>query len=149
MLPDEILISGDLGDFGNWGVESEETCKFLKNFQMYGGTTSIRLCLPQSASPPPSARTARTQACQSPHPSPRSAADAGIRHPVADNGTGVPDKLKEKIFERGFGKHMGFGLFLARKILAITGITIRKTSVPGKGDGSRWWCRREGIGGVV
>jgi len=57
----------------------------------------------------------------------------GLVVAVADNGVGVPDELKEKIFERGFGKHTGFGLFLAREILAITGITIRETGVPGKG----------------
>ncbi|HPD76667.1 MAG TPA: ATP-binding protein, partial [Methanoregulaceae archaeon] len=57
----------------------------------------------------------------------------GLVITVADNGAGVADELKEKIFERGFGKHTGFGLFLVREILAITGITIRETGVPGKG----------------
>jgi PAS domain S-box-containing protein len=52
---------------------------------------------------------------------------------VADNGVGVPPDLKEKIFEKGFGKHTGFGLFLAREILAITGIAVRETGTPGKG----------------
>jgi len=44
-----------------------------------------------------------------------------------DNGVGIRAEDKERIFERGFGKHTGFGLFLAREILAITGITIRET----------------------
>ncbi|MFA4825007.1 MAG: PAS domain S-box protein [Methanoregula sp.] len=44
-----------------------------------------------------------------------------------DNGVGIRADDKERIFERGFGKHTGFGLFLAREILAITGITIRET----------------------
>src|SRR5208337_5549336 len=39
-----------------------------------------------------------------------------------DNGNGIPDAEKEKIFERGFGKNTGQGLFLAREILSITGI---------------------------
>jgi PAS domain S-box-containing protein len=52
---------------------------------------------------------------------------------VEDNGVGVPDDVKEKIFERGYGKHTGFGLFLAREILAITGMTIRETGTPGNG----------------
>ncbi|MDD1684841.1 MAG: PAS domain S-box protein, partial [Methanoregula sp.] len=52
---------------------------------------------------------------------------------VRDNGCGVPPDSKEKIFEKGFGKHTGFGLFLAREVLAITGITIRETGTFGKG----------------
>jgi signal transduction histidine kinase len=50
-----------------------------------------------------------------------------------DNGIGVPAEDKERIFERGFGKHTGLGLFLIREILSITGITIRETGIPGKG----------------
>jgi PAS domain S-box-containing protein len=50
-----------------------------------------------------------------------------------DDGEGVPAEEKEKIFERGFGKNTGMGLFLAREILDITGITIRETGEPGKG----------------
>jgi len=50
-----------------------------------------------------------------------------------DDGEGIPAVEKEKIFERGFGKNTGLGLFLAREILSITGITIRETGVPGKG----------------
>ena len=37
-----------------------------------------------------------------------------------------------KIFERGFGRNTGLGLFLTREILSITGITITKKRVPGK-----------------
>jgi PAS domain S-box-containing protein len=50
-----------------------------------------------------------------------------------DNGDGIPEALKEKIFEQGFGKNTGLGLFLARLVLSITGITIRETGEPGKG----------------
>ena len=50
-----------------------------------------------------------------------------------DDGEGVPTDDKEKIFERGFGKNTGLGLFFAREILGITGITIRETGVPGGG----------------
>ena len=52
---------------------------------------------------------------------------------VEDDGIGVPADQKEKIFERGYGKNTGFGLFLAREILSITGIVIRETGTPGKG----------------
>ena len=50
-----------------------------------------------------------------------------------DNGVGIVPDDKEHIFERGFGKHTGFGLFLARQILAITGMTIKETGEAGKG----------------
>jgi PAS domain S-box-containing protein len=50
-----------------------------------------------------------------------------------DDGVGIPKEEKEKIFERGFGKNTGLGLFLSREILSITGITIHETGEPGKG----------------
>ncbi len=50
-----------------------------------------------------------------------------------DDGIGVPAGEKERIFERGFGKNTGFGLFLIREILAITGITIAERGEPGEG----------------
>ena len=50
-----------------------------------------------------------------------------------DNGPGIPAGEKEKIFGHGYGRHSGFGLFLAREILGITGISIRETGQPGEG----------------
>ena len=50
-----------------------------------------------------------------------------------DKGDGVPEEEKEKIFERGFGKNTGLGLFLSREILTITGITICETGKPWSG----------------
>ena len=50
-----------------------------------------------------------------------------------DDGIGVPVADKERIFEKGFGKHTGLGLFLSREILAITGLTIRENGSPGRG----------------
>ena len=50
-----------------------------------------------------------------------------------DNGDGVPTDEKKRIFERGFGKNTGLGLFLAHEILSITEITIAETGEPGKG----------------
>ncbi|MFA5266705.1 MAG: PAS domain S-box protein [Methanoregula sp.] len=57
--------------------------------------------------------------------------DLGIT--VEDNGVGIPLDLKQKIFKKGFGKNTGFGLFLAREILAITGISIHETGRHGSG----------------
>lgn len=50
-----------------------------------------------------------------------------------DNGIGVPASEKERIFERGYGKHTGLGMYLAKEILSITGIGMRETGEPGKG----------------
>jgi PAS domain S-box-containing protein len=68
-----------------------------------------------------------------------------------DDGVGIPAGAKEEIFERGYGKNTGLGLFLSREILAITGITIRETGEPG--SGARFeitvpeGCYRQGSGG--
>lgn len=50
-----------------------------------------------------------------------------------DDGIGIPAAEKENIFGKGFGKNTGLGLFLAREILSITGMTIRETGETGKG----------------
>ncbi|MGA2914021.1 MAG: PAS domain S-box protein [Methanoregula sp.] len=50
-----------------------------------------------------------------------------------DNGEGIPAEYKEAIFQRKFFKHTGFGLFLSRTILGITGMTIQENGEPGKG----------------
>ena len=50
-----------------------------------------------------------------------------------DDGQGIPAADKEKIFSRGFGKHTGLGLFLAREILTITRISIHETGEYRKG----------------
>ncbi|MBN1166681.1 MAG: PAS domain-containing protein [Methanospirillaceae archaeon] len=52
---------------------------------------------------------------------------------IEDDGAGVPHEEKEKIFERSFGKNTGLGLFLAREILAVTGISLTETGEPGCG----------------
>ncbi|WFN33427.1 PAS domain S-box protein [Methanogenium sp. S4BF] len=50
-----------------------------------------------------------------------------------DDGVGIPDDVKEKIFRREFYKHSGLGLFLSREILSITGLSIEETGEAGKG----------------
>jgi signal transduction histidine kinase len=52
---------------------------------------------------------------------------------IRDNGEGVASKIKERIFDRSFGKNTGFGLFLTREILSITGIAISETGTEGEG----------------
>ncbi len=50
-----------------------------------------------------------------------------------DDGVGVPEGKKEQIFRREHYANTGFGLFLSREILSITGIAIRESGTPGKG----------------
>jgi signal transduction histidine kinase len=50
-----------------------------------------------------------------------------------DDGAGIPAGDKERIFKRGTRKKTDINLFLAREILAHTGISIRETGEPGKG----------------
>ncbi|OQA53264.1 MAG: putative diguanylate cyclase [Euryarchaeota archaeon ADurb.Bin294] len=50
-----------------------------------------------------------------------------------DDGIGIPVAEKEYIFEHGFGKHTGIGLFLSREILSITGLSICECGEEGKG----------------
>jgi len=59
--------------------------------------------------------------------------NSGLMITYEDNGAGIPAAEKEKIFERGYGKNTGLGLFLAREILSTTGMTISETGVEGKG----------------
>ncbi|WP_281267997.1 PAS domain S-box protein [Methanospirillum stamsii] len=58
---------------------------------------------------------------------------SGLTLVYEDNGIGIPDKDKKKIFHHGFGKNTGFGLFLSREILSITGLSITETGKEGKG----------------
>jgi len=50
-----------------------------------------------------------------------------------DNGAGIPEDMKEEIFERGVGENTGMGLFLVREILSITDSTITETGDEGMG----------------
>ena len=59
--------------------------------------------------------------------------DDGLMILYEDNGAGVPKEHKEDIFNHKYFRHTGFGLFLSRTILSITGITISETGIPGTG----------------
>jgi PAS domain S-box-containing protein len=50
-----------------------------------------------------------------------------------DDGIGIPAREKEKIFAPAYGRNTGYGLFLVREILGITGATIREIGQEGKG----------------
>ena len=50
-----------------------------------------------------------------------------------DNGVGIPNVDKNKIFDKDFGKNTGFGLFLIREIFSLTGMTIHECGKPSQG----------------
>ena len=52
---------------------------------------------------------------------------------VEDDGLGIPEDVKGRIFDQAFGRHTGYGLFLCREILGITGMTISETGEEGRG----------------
>jgi PAS domain S-box-containing protein len=57
----------------------------------------------------------------------------GLTLIIEDNGVGISLAEKNMIFDRGYGKDTGLGLFLVREVLSITGMTIRETGIPGTG----------------
>jgi PAS domain S-box-containing protein len=58
---------------------------------------------------------------------------AGLMIACEDDGVGITVNDKKYVFEQGYGKNTGLGLFLTWEILSITGITITETGEPGKG----------------
>jgi len=50
-----------------------------------------------------------------------------------DDGTGIPASVRPTLFQRSKGKSHGYGLFLIREILAITGFTITENGEGGRG----------------
>ncbi len=71
---------------------------------------------------------ARRRPCSEP-----CSADDGLVLVIEDDGAGITWADKERIFERGFGRNTGLGLFLAREILESMGMAIAETGVPGHG----------------
>jgi PAS domain-containing protein len=50
-----------------------------------------------------------------------------------DNGVGVPNVYKNRIFDKDFGKNTGLGLFLIREIFSLTEMVIAECGKPGQG----------------
>lgn len=59
--------------------------------------------------------------------------DTGLILTCENNGAGIPTEEKKRLFERGYGKHTGLGLFLSSEILSITGIHISENGDPERG----------------
>lgn len=62
-----------------------------------------------------------------------SESDEGLTIVVEDDGIGIAGPEKERIFEPGIGQNTGYGLFLVREILSMTGFSIRETGVQNEG----------------
>lgn len=50
-----------------------------------------------------------------------------------DDGVGIGDIDRKHLFQRGYGRNTGLGLFFSRDILSITGLTITETGTEGRG----------------
>jgi PAS domain S-box-containing protein len=59
--------------------------------------------------------------------------DSGMVISYRDNGIGISEENRKKLFQRGFGTHTGLGLFLSREILSISDISLRENGESGKG----------------
>jgi len=59
--------------------------------------------------------------------------DKGMKLIFQDDGKGINTEEKELIFKRGYGKNTGYGLYMTREVLGITGLSIVENGVPGKG----------------
>jgi signal transduction histidine kinase len=58
-----------------------------------------------------------------------------LRLAYEDDGVGIPDTEKPKLFKEGYstGGSTGYGLYLIKKIMEVYGWTIQETGEPGKG----------------
>lgn len=50
-----------------------------------------------------------------------------------DDGVGIKAEDKSRIFEMGYGRNTGYGLFLAKEILELTGLDMEERGEPGQG----------------
>jgi PAS domain S-box-containing protein len=50
-----------------------------------------------------------------------------------DNGIGIDPEMRSGLFQKGFGKGTGYGLYLMKRICEIYGWTITENGEPGKG----------------
>ena len=57
----------------------------------------------------------------------------GLAIVYEDDGIGIENEARAKLFQRGYGKNTGLGLYLTKEILDTSGMIIRETGVPGRG----------------
>jgi PAS domain S-box-containing protein len=68
--------------------------------------------------------------------------DSGLTLFCDDDGVGIAAQDRERIFSPGFSRTSGYGLFLVREILGITGISIHELGEPGRGASFRMGAPR-------
>ena len=59
--------------------------------------------------------------------------DASILFYISDNGVGIPNDEKEKIFTRSYGNSNTFSLFYVREALELSNMKIREIGIPKQG----------------
>jgi signal transduction histidine kinase len=50
-----------------------------------------------------------------------------------DDGVGIPAEMKSNLFNEGYGKGTGYGLYLLKRMCEAYGWTIQETGKPGQG----------------
>ena len=60
----------------------------------------------------------------------------------SDDGAGIPDDQKEKVFLQGFGKHTGLGCTLHGRSSPSPASRSRRRASAGRAPGSRWLYRK-------
>ena len=50
-----------------------------------------------------------------------------------DDGVGISEEFKTRIFEEGFGRNTGLGMFLVKELLSMTNIAIVENGIVGEG----------------
>jgi PAS domain S-box-containing protein len=74
----------------------------------------------------------------------------GVRAIVCeDDGRGIPEDKRSRLFNKEFGRDHGLGLFLTREILAITGISISEVGCPGQGARFVMLIPSDGVRGAL
>ena len=68
--------------------------------------------------------------------------ETGLTITCEDDGAGIPPEDRDRIFSPGFSRTSGYGLFLVREILGITGISIHEQGEPGGGARFRIFAPR-------
>jgi signal transduction histidine kinase len=50
-----------------------------------------------------------------------------------DDGVGIPDEMRTNLFQKGYGKGTGYGLYLIKRICVSYGWTLEETGKQGEG----------------
>jgi signal transduction histidine kinase len=56
-----------------------------------------------------------------------------LRVVYEDDGVGIPEKMRSRLFQEGGGKGTGYGLFMLKRICEAYGWSIQETSKQGEG----------------